>query len=375
MDARRLEWMRRQMPLTEWQIEAMPQLDDVRLALSAHLEHKVVRLFEGLLERGAAVFLTTCNPSTVRDDVVEHVVARGAKAHAWKGMSADDERAAVASALDWKPTHLCEMGAELTSAIVEGERTTDVRASLEATGSGISRLARVSSCGFPIFNWDDLPIKERLHNRYVVGLTTWHTFTERTSLSLHGRRVLVIGFGLVGHGVAEAARSLGGAVTVAEADPARRLEARYAGFETGAIEELLPRSDVVVTATGASNVLGRSHFGQLQDGCFLLNAGHSPDEIDVEGLGARTELVPFVEEARLGDRSIYLFASGSMANLTAGQGDTLNAFDLTLATMAAGLRFIFSGEMSGYGPGVVPLPADVWQPVAERAARRHSADG
>ena len=113
MDARRLEWMRRQMPLTEWQIEAMPQLDDVRLALSAHLEHKMVRLFEGLLERGAAVFLTTCNPSTVRDDVVEHLVARGAKAHAWKGMSADDERAAVASALDWKPTHLCEMGAEL----------------------------------------------------------------------------------------------------------------------------------------------------------------------------------------------------------------------------------------------------------------------
>lgn len=246
MDARRLEWMRRQMPLTEWQIEAMPQLDDVRLALSAHLEHKMVRLFEGLLERGAAVFLTTCNPSTVRDDVVEHLVARGAKAHAWKGMSADDERAAVASALDWKPTHLCEMGAELTSAIVEGERNTDVRASLEATGSRISRLARVSSCGFPIFNWDDLPIKERLHNRYVVGLTTWHTFTERTSLSLHGRRVLVIGFGLVGHGVAEAARSLGGAVTVAEADPARRLEARYV-FPYGVRESRVGRAPVTTS--------------------------------------------------------------------------------------------------------------------------------
>ena len=127
-------------------------------------------------------------------------------------------------------------------------------------------------------------------------------------------------------------------------------------------------------------MLGRSHFGQLQDGCFLLNAGHSPDEIDVDGLGALTELVPFVEEARLGERSIYLFASGSMANLTAGQGDTLNAFDLTLSTMAAGLRFIFYEDMTGYGAGVVPLPVDVWKPVAERAARldssgRDSMDG
>ncbi len=94
-------------------------------------------------------------------------------------------------------------------------------------------------------------------------------------------------------------------------------------------------------------MLGRSHFGQLQDGCFLLNAGHSPDEIDVDGLGDRTELVPCVEEARLGERSIYPFASGSMANLTEGQGDTLHAFDLTLATMLAqraGLSLFLRGD-------------------------------
>ncbi len=135
------------MPLTERQIEATAKLDGVRLAIPAHLEHKMTRLFEGLLEWGAAVFLTTRNPSTVRDDVVEHLVARGAEARAWNGMSADDERSAVTRALDWKPTHLCEMGAELTSAIVDAERTTNVRASLEATRSGITKLARLESCG------------------------------------------------------------------------------------------------------------------------------------------------------------------------------------------------------------------------------------
>ena len=46
-----------------------------------------------------------------------------------------------------------------------------MRASLEATGSGIARLAGLT-LRYPIFNWDDLPVKEGLHNRRMVGLIT-----------------------------------------------------------------------------------------------------------------------------------------------------------------------------------------------------------
>lgn len=56
-----------------------------------------------------------------------------------------------------------------------------------------------------------------------------------------------------------------------------------------------------------------------------------------------------------------------MANLTAGQGDTLNAFDLTLATMVAGLGFIFTDEAQSYPDGMTALPKHVWQPVADQA--------
>jgi len=34
----------------------------------------------------------------------------------------------------------------------------------------------------------------------MVGLTTWTMFFERTWLSLHGKRVVVVGYGLVGQG-------------------------------------------------------------------------------------------------------------------------------------------------------------------------------
>lgn len=45
--------------------------------------------------------------------------------------------------------------------------------------------------------------------------------------------MLVIGYGLVGQGVAAAAKAFGGQVMVAEIDPARRLQAAYDGWRGG----------------------------------------------------------------------------------------------------------------------------------------------
>ena len=63
------------------------------------------------------------------------------------------------TALEWEPTHLCEMGAELTSALfgtnplLPGRRLIDegagsrVIAGMEATGSGINRLQELTGRG------------------------------------------------------------------------------------------------------------------------------------------------------------------------------------------------------------------------------------
>jgi adenosylhomocysteinase len=361
------------MALTQEEIRLLPPLEGVRLACSIHLEPKVAPSLEGLLERGAGLFLTTCNPSTVRDEVVKRLESRGALARAWRGMSEADAAEAERRAVDWKPTHLWEIGASLTAAIVRGGTgAASVVAGMESTGSGIARLRDFSAAGsfpgYPIFNCDDVPIKEGLHNRYLVGQSAWQAFTDRTQLSLHRKRVLVVGYGLVGRGVALTARALGGAVSVAEQDPVRALDARYDGFIAGPLEELAGGADVVVTATGKRHVVTARHLTGLADGCFLVNVGHTGDEIDVDSLGARREVIPFVEEARVGGKTVYLFAGGAMANLTAGQGDTLNSFDITMATMLAGLRFVLSPEARAHEPGLHPLPRSAWEAVARRAA-------
>jgi adenosylhomocysteinase len=365
---RALPWVREQMPVTAAAVKALPSLDGVRLACSMHLEVKMVPALAGFLEKGAQLFLTTCNPHTVDDATVAWAEEQGAKARAWRGMPLDAQREAVEQAcLEFRPTHLCEMGAELSAFMLSpagAPAREGVKAGLEATGSGTARLEGVP-VPYPVFNWDDLPIKEGLHNRRMVGLVAAHAFFERTRLTFHNKRVLVVGYGLVGRSACDAARAYGGRVLVAERDPARALEARFGGEEVLQLEEALPLADVVITATGARHVIGAGHLRLLKAGAFLLNVGHLDQEIDLAALHAlpREEVLPHLERYRLEEKPFYLFAGGSMANLTAGQGDSLNAFDITLAAMVAGVGFMVS-EGGRFLPGMQLLPREAWVGVA-----------
>jgi adenosylhomocysteinase len=364
-----LSWTQQHMPITERTLAALPDLRGVRLACSMHLEVKMAPTLAALLAKGAQLFLTTCNPSTVDDEVVAWLRARGAETCAWRDMSPSDFAESARKATDWEPTHLCEMGAEITLAyLARGARKTTVRAGLEATGSGTLRL-HARHPPYPIFNWDDVPIKEGLHNRHMVGLVACHAFFQTTRLTFHRKRVLVVGYGLVGRGVCDAARAYGAAVVVAETNPARALEAAFSGWHVEPLEQALPTADVVITATGARHVIGPEHLPLLKDGTFLVNVGHVAEEIDVPGLYAHPheEALPSVERIRLlPTRTVYLFAGGSMANLTAGHGDSLNAFDVVLAILVAGVGFLIQhGE--GHAPGLYLLPEHAWMPVTRPA--------
>lgn len=358
-----LNWAMRHMPRTRAAVAALPDLSGVRLACNMHLDLKMAPLVAGLLDKGAAIYLTTCNPTTVQDDVVAWLERRGAQAHAWRDMSDADWSASFDRALAWGPTHLCEMGADLTTRLHQSADGPQIIAGLEATGSGISRLNGMAP-RYPIFNWDDLPVKEGLHNRHMVGLTAWHTFFQTTHLTLHEKCVLVIGYGLVGQGVAAAAKAYGGQVIVAEIDPARALQARYDGWAVVDLASAVGQADVIATATGAKNVLSAQHLQQAKDGVFILNVGHVTAEIDVGFLQnlPHSEPMPFVNAYQLGDKQLYLLANGSMFNLTAGYGDSLNAFDVTLAVMAAGIGYIV-GDGACQAPGLYLLPQSAWQPA------------
>jgi len=308
------------------------------------------------MRRGAQLFIATCNPQTVCDQTVGVLRQRGATIIAHRGMGDDQLVAAIDQSLAWQPTHLLEMGADLTIRAISVGAPPSVRCSLECTGSGIQRLSG-RQLPYPVFDVDKLPLKVGIHNRHMVGATAWYTFYETTRLTLYEKRVAVIGYGMVGRGVAEAARYHGARVVVVERDPARALEATYDRWDTASLAEALPSADVVVTATGKRHVLAREHFALLRDGCFLFNVGHGNDEIDIDALlrFEHDQMLPHIQRVQLGGKKIYLLAGGAMFNLAAGFGDSINAFDVAVATLLDAMRRALDA-CEGLPPGLHAVP-------------------
>jgi len=359
-----LEWLRRFAPATRAAAAALPPLRGERLLVVCHLDIKMVPYFEALLSAGAEVYACAANPATTRNEVAEHLRSLGVEVPARKGDPPGPHGAHLRAAIEAGPTLLSEMGADASAAT--GGKLGSVRGGLEATGTGVERLRKLD-LAYPVFDWDSVPIKQGLHNRHLVGLMAANTFLNATGLSLYGKRVLVVGYGPVGRGAADAARSFGAAVEVCDPDPAARLAAAYLGFPTPTLEDGLPRADVIFTATGRDGVVPAERLPLCKNDAFLANLGHTTGELPVEALrrGVAERPRPHVERCTIGNKNLYLLAGGAMFNLAAGPGDPYDTFDLVTALMLEATGFLAT-EGVGYPPGIHRLP----EKVQDRAARR-----
>ena len=360
---RELEWLGEFTPATRRATSSLPSLENERLLVVCHLDLKMVPYFEALVGAGAEVWACAANPATTRNGVSEHLERLGVRVPARASDPPEHHAAHLSAAISAGPTLLSEMGADATAAT--SGRLQGVRGSIEATGTGIKRLSGLD-LSYPVFNWDEVPIKQGLHNRHLVGLMAANTFLDVTGLSLYGKRVLVVGYGPVGRGAADAARGFGAVVEVCELDPAARLAAAHLGFATPVLEEALPRADVVITATGRDGAVPFEALERCKDGAFLANIGHTNEELPAAALRRRVVGTPrpHVERCEVEGRRVYLLAGGAMFNLAAGPGDPYDTFDLVTALMIEATGFLATEGVS-YPPGVHLLPKE----VADRAAR------
>jgi adenosylhomocysteinase len=362
--ARELDWLGRFTPATARAAAAMPRLDGERVLVVCHLDAKMVPYFAALVGAGAEVWACAANPATTRDAVAAHLAGLGVRVGASAGEEPGPHAARLAAALAAGPTLLSEMGADAT--VAGAGRTPSVRGGLEATGTGIDRLAGIE-LAYPVFNWDEVPVKQGLHNRHLVGLTAMTTFLNVTGVSVYGRRVLVVGYGPVGRGLADSARAFGAVVSVCDPDPAARLAAAHLGYPTVTLADGLAAAQAVFTATGRDGVIGRADLAACPDGVFLANLGHANAELPVAALRAGLVATPRpgVEVCELDGRTRYLLAGGAMLNLAAGPGDPYDTFDLVTTLLLEATAFLAT-EGHTWPPGVHLLPAT----VADRAARR-----
>src|ERR671916_987267 len=305
--AHELEWLREFTPATRRAAASLPLMAGERLLVVCLLDLKMVPYFEALVGAGAEVWACAANPATTRDAVAEHLGALGVHAPARAFDPPEAHAAHLSAAAGAGPTLLSEMGADAT--VATGGRLESVRGGLEATGTGIERLSGLD-LAYPVFDWDEVEIKGGLHNRHLVGLMAANTFLNVTGLSLYGKTVLVVGYGPVGRGAADAARGFGAVVEVCDVDPAARLAAAHLGFRTTGLEEGLSRADVVFTATGRDGAVPPGALARCKSGAFLANLGHTNGELPVAALRNRVVATPrpHVERCEVEGRTLYLLA-------------------------------------------------------------------
>jgi adenosylhomocysteinase len=182
----------------------------------------------------------------------------------------------------------------------------------------------------------------------------------------------VFGYGACGRGVAANFRGAYARVSVVDVDPVTRLRAHLDGFGTPPRDTAVADADIIVTVTGARDVLTAADLPMLRDGVILANAGHFPAEIDAAGLIGAAEVAGTTEYAddlltlELRDgRRIHLLARGHMFNLAGPRplGNSIESMDLGFALQARCLEAVARRSVDATSC-LVPVPGTIDAAVA-----------
>jgi adenosylhomocysteinase len=343
MDLGLLAWHRHITPVTEHYVRMAQSKNYAgkRVAYWGHITFNVVPMLLALKDTGAEVIVGACNCDSTHDVSAAYLVSKGIPVFGYQGMDETERLENLQILQDFNPDYLCDTGGELSVACLNQA----VKGGLEATTSGI-HLLKQQRLTFPVFEWNSIPLKDKFENRFHVGDGIWTAFNIVTGMGLFGKHVLVIGYGPVGKGIAERARTLGAIVHVAELDPIRALEARHHGCNAVTLQESLRLASIVVTATGVEKVLRAEHFGEVKQGTILLNAGHSGLELDTTWLYQQpfTALTKHIDRFELNGKEFFVLTRGNLLNLASGVGPlATELFDAYTAIMLRGLLWLMNG--------------------------------
>jgi adenosylhomocysteinase len=373
----RIVWADRHMPVLasiRARFAREKPLDGIQLGLCLHVTTETANLVRTLAAGGADVALCASNPLSTQDDVAAALVDRhGAEVYAIKGEDEDTYYKHIHAVCDKRPAITMDDGADVIG-VLHGERPdqlSDVIGGTEETTTGVIRLKaleREGKLGFPIIAVNESQTKHLFDNRYGTGQSTIDGVIRATNILIAGRRVVVLGYGWCGRGVAMRAKGLGAHVIVCEVEPVKALEAAMDGFEVMPAIEAAREGDIFITVTGDMHAIGGQHFGVMKSGAIVANSGHFNVEIDIPALEqmsvARREARPFVEEFELGDgRRIFLLGEGRLINLAAAEGHPAAVMDMSFANQALAAEHL-AKHSSDLEKKVHVLPPEIDQEIA-----------
>ena len=383
MGQQKIRWAGRSMPLLKGIEKRLSQtgvLTGLRIGISLVLEPKTANLALALQTAGADVSVFGASADGAKADVVAALNAKGIKVFAASGGAADD-LAKARALLATSPQILLDDGAFVIR-LAHREflgLVSDMVGAAEETTSGVRPLLEMQKAGelqLPVISVNDVRLKHTFDNLYGTGQSCVMALLDVTNLQIAGRRVLVVGYGWVGRGVALHCAALGAKVIVAELDPIKALQALHDGHLAMSVADAAPSAEVVFAATGIVGVVTPDHVCAMPEGAILCTAGGGDYELPMDYLrsvGAPRALRQDVAEYQTGaGKSVLVIAEGHCINCAAAEGNPIEIMDLSLSLQASAAEFLATKGRS-LPPGLHPLPPEVEAALA--AQRVHLAGG
>ncbi|MGB5517072.1 MAG: adenosylhomocysteinase [Gammaproteobacteria bacterium] len=344
-------------------------LDGARITGSLHMTIQTAVLIETLVALGASVRWASCNIFSTQDQAAAAIAAEGIPVFAWKGESIEEYWWCTEQALTWPdggaPNMILDDGGDATLLVHKGaeyeqagtvpdaqdndneewkailnllKRTItngsdkwrriaeSVRGVTEETTTGVHRLYQMQQNGelmFPAMNVNDSVTKSKFDNLYGCRESLLDGIKRATDVMIAGKICVVLGYGDVGKGCAQAFRGMGATVWITEIDPICALQAAMEGYRVVDMDQAAKLGDIFVTTTGNVNVINHDHMADMKNEAIVCNIGHFDSEIEIASLEKYQweEIKPQVDHVIFPDgKRIIVLAKGRLVNLGCATG-------------------------------------------------------
>ena len=391
-------------------------LKGARITGSLHMTIQTAVLIETLIALGAEVRWASCNIFSTQDQAAAAIADQGIPVYAWKGETIEEYWWCTEKALTWPDggtanmilddggdaTLLIHKGAEYEAAggvvptakaddneewkaildvlkrTITGdskmwsEMAANIRGVTEETTTGVHRLYQMMEAGklmFPAMNVNDSATKSKFDNLYGCRESLIDSIKRATDVMIAGKICVVLGYGDVGKGCAQAFRGMGATVMVTEIDPICALQAAMEGYRVVDMNVAASQGDIFVTTTGNVNVIDHDHMVAMKNEAIVCNIGHFDSEINIASLEKYEwdEIKPQVDHVIFPDgKRIIVLAKGRLVNLGCATGHPSFVMSASFTNQVmAQMEFYTNAEQYENKVYILPKKLD------EKVARLH----
>jgi adenosylhomocysteinase len=307
-------------------------LKGARIAGCLHMTIQTAVLMETLVDLGAEIRWSSCNIFSTQDHAASAMAAAGIPTFAWKGESEKDFWWCIDQTIfgpnNWRPNMILDDGGDLTLIMHQKYRDDmkNIRGISEETTTGVHRLnemAEKKTLMCPAINVNDSVTKSKFDNLYGCRESLIDGIKRATDVMIAGKNVVVVGYGDVGKGCAQALRGMGATVYITEIDPICALQAAMEGYRVVTLDEVASIGNIFVTCTGNLRVITRAHMDAMPNEAIVCNIGHFDSEIDIAGIRSLPwdNIKPQVDHVIFPDgKKLIVLAEGRLVNLGCATG-------------------------------------------------------